>query len=116
MIDDECAYANIPRVEVDSEGGYKFVIAAIGDAVKGRKTVIWACERCNSHQEIINHFELKYDVASTCMGGGDIRVHPNQQIVEISGCSGSFGLPDYGLTKLLLEDSFRGWEVKVDIE
>jgi hypothetical protein len=105
-------FENIPRVEIDQEGGYKFIIAVVYGGNGREKMVMWAREECDYHRDILAHFSERYAVIARCQGGGQIRVNPNEKKISVWGRSGDFGRPDYELVLQILQEEFEGWTIE----
>ena len=96
-----CFINDIPQVDIDSEGGYKFILVEHKE-----NYYVWAEGSCEWHRDILANYNCAYNIRARCEGGGRIAVDPIVKTIEVWGVSGDFGRPDYDIVKEVLQKNF----------
>lgn len=118
---------NIPKVDIDYHGGYKFIVAKIVNRLDHTmKVVIKANKNYKTHKEIlaILQDELRRETIATngglyayCIGGGFINVDPEEKKIIISGSSGEFKRePNRKYTVRMLKEAFPKFKIVVKLQ
>lgn len=107
----------VPDVVIDERGGYKFIVAVVTNSDNKQKTVIRANEKCDYHKRILAQLQNEiyiFGLKAKCIGGGQIRVSPNEKTITIWDYSGDYGLePNRNETALMLRVAFPDWTIKI---
>ena len=105
----------IQEVDIDENGGYKFIVANLQDESRNARVVIRANKECAYHREILSLLRkdlLQYNISAYCIGGGRINIDKLGRTISISSESGDFGRePDRRKTVKALEKAFPEFKV-----
>lgn len=104
---------DLPDVVIDNVGGYKYILVEVsyGD---DKKFVVRANKDKEWHIDIFN--SLKNEAKNLnmyCLGGGFIKVCPEEKTITISGRSGQFGREDKTLTAWILKKTYTNFEIVI---
>ena len=105
---------DVREVEIDAEGGYKFIVVCLTDGDENEKLVVRADENCSYHRDILYllRSQLPSNITARCIGGGQILIDPKQKSIMIWGSSGDFGVePDRTKTIELLQTAYPDYRV-----
>jgi hypothetical protein len=103
VVDDESAL-DVPVVNIDDEGGYKYVLCRVTNGSE-EMLVVWAEESCDFHMYIVRRMRRRLNGLDVrCLGGGHISINPDEEQIRLSRKSGDFGRePDRAHTAEILE-------------
>ncbi len=105
---------NIPEVEIDARGGYKFVTCEIYDA-DSKKLVVRANQSAGFHRDIVRQLRIATGLSVSCLGGGRINVDPEAKVIKIWSSSGDFGVEPnrQGTTGKLLQAAYPDFKIEI---
>ena len=84
----------LQEVIVDSQDGYKFIVANVTDGNGGTRMVIRANQDCDYHQDILALLRREvrpHGLDAHCTGGGRIEINPAEKTIRIWDYSENFG-------------------------
>ena len=107
----------VPDVLIDERGGDRFIVLRIAHPSGKEKRVVRANQKRVSHLGLLTEFQreelstfLECDV--TCIGGGEIRVDPDEKVIRIFGISAKYGEePDRQKTVAILQTAYPDFKV-----
>jgi len=115
-MENESALANIPIVDIDEEGVFKYVLLKVwSKESKGASAVLvrgfkWGV----FHRHIFQDMEAKLralGLEALCLGGGRISKDSTLKKINVYGFSTNYGKADHELTTRLLKEVFTDYEI-----
>ncbi|XP_034002271.1 14 kDa phosphohistidine phosphatase [Trematomus bernacchii] len=109
------ALANIPVVEIDSEGTFKYILLTVKvkdgdvhkDIVRGTKSA----EYHNHIFEKVNPAMEALGMECKCLGGGKIEHNSQEKKLRVFGESTAFGKADHSVSAEKLKSAFSDYEI-----
>ncbi|XP_013191969.2 14 kDa phosphohistidine phosphatase [Amyelois transitella] len=115
------ALAAIPKVDIDPEGVFKYILLRVHE--KGKEddevfvTIVRGYRRCNYHSDIYEEVQTKLEpLDCEPMGGGRISHDPDHKKIHIYGYSQGYGKADHEITAKLVKEAYPGYYITISDE
>jgi len=100
----------IPDVDIDPQGKFKYILIEVTDIeTKEKKYIVRGYKDCSYHVDIFEKVEpeiKKLKCVANCVGGGRILHKPEVKAILIFGYSQGFGQADHTITHKLVKQKY----------
>ena len=98
----------IPKIEVDKDNGYKYILVNIHDNHNNSKNIIFGNKDKPYHSDLFRELKQKYGktFTYTCTGGGYINVDTVENNITLHGESTAYGPVDQKIVKKIFKDEY----------
>ena len=103
----------IPQLETDKEGGYKYILVTVEDHANNHKEAIFGNKAKPYHSDLFREFKKKYgnSFMYTCTGGGYLNINQKDKKITIHGESTAYGPANIERVMNILRTEYQNYEL-----
>ncbi|XP_011874091.1 PREDICTED: sex-regulated protein janus-A-like isoform X2 [Vollenhovia emeryi] len=107
---------NVPDVDIDGHGRFKYILIDVQDNVgKANKKIVRGYARSQWHADIFDVAEEQIKkhagLQANCVGGGRIEHDPDEKTIKVYGYSQGFGKADHQVSVEILRKKYPAYNV-----
>nr|XP_053610611.1 14 kDa phosphohistidine phosphatase-like isoform X2 [Plodia interpunctella] len=111
----------VPKVDIDPEGVFKYILLKVHGKAKDNQevstTIVRGYKRCNYHSDIYDEVQAKLkNLDCEPLGGGRISHDSENKKIHIYGYSQGYGKADHEVAAKLIKECFPSYTITISDE